>query len=152
MNPADRYAALKLLESALKAELSTAAEEAESYRREVGAKALETSCGDVAITRRKPQPIIDPAALLAWAETDAPHLIQRTIPADTVAALKRDLVVDGDDVITRDGELVTWATVAPGSEFLTWRAPAERKAEAHAALAGWLDGGPLALTPERTTS
>ena len=147
LNPAERYAALKLLESAVKDAAQTAKVEAEAYRARVGAKSLESRFGDVSITRRKSTIRFDPDALLAWAEENAPHMIERTIPAHLQDALKRELIIDGDDVVTADGEVVDFATVQAGVEFLTWRASAETKAEAAAAVAQRLDATITAALP-----
>ena len=139
LNPAERYAALKLLESAVKDAAQTAKAEAEAYRQAVGAKSLESRFGDVSITRRNPTAAVDEAALLAWAEENAPHIIVRAIDPIALAALKAGLKVDGDDVLNADGEVIEWATARPGSEFLTWRASAEVKADAAAAIAERLE-------------
>ncbi|WP_040281666.1 hypothetical protein [Tessaracoccus massiliensis] len=147
LNPAERYAALKLLESGLKAALADAVEAAEEYRQAVGAKSLESRFGDVSITRRKPTAAVDEAALLAWAEEHAPHIIVRAIDPIALAALKAGLKVDGDDVLNADGEVVEWAAARPGSEFLTWRASAEAKADAAAAIAERLDATITAALP-----
>ena len=147
LNPAERYAALKLLESAVKDAAQTAKVDAEVYRQRVGAKSLESRFGDVSITRRKPAIRFDPDALLAWAEENAPDMIQRTIPAHLQDALKRELIIDGDEVVTADGEVATFATVQAGIEFLTWRASAETKAEAAAAVAQRLDATITAALP-----
>ena len=147
LNPAERWAALRLLESAVKDAAQTAKAEAEVYRQRVGAKSLESRFGDVTITRRKPVIRFDPDALLAWAEENAPHMIERTIPAHLQDALKRELIIDGDDVVTANGEVVDFATVQAGIEFLTWRASAETKAEAAAAVAQRLDATITAALP-----
>ena len=147
LNPAERYAALKLLESAVKDAAQTAKVEAEVYRQRVGAKSLESRFGDVYITRRKPTAVVDEAALLAWAEEHAPHIIVRAIDPTALASLKAGLKVDGDDVINADGEVVEWATARPGSEFLTWRAAADAKATAAAAVAERLDSITAAALP-----
>ena len=147
LNPAERWAALRLLESAVKDAAQTAKAEAEEYRQAVGAKSLESRFGDVTITRRKHTIRFDPDALLAWAEENAPHMIERTIPAHLQDALKRELIIDGDDVVTANGEVVDFATVQAGVEFLTWRASAETKAEAAAAVAQRLDATITAALP-----
>ena len=147
LNPAERYAALKLLESAVKDAAQTAKVDAEVYRQAVGAKVLESRFGDVSITRRKPAIRFDPDALLAWAEENAPDMIQRTIPAHLQDALKRELIIDGDEVVTADGEVATFATVQAGIEFLTWRASAETKDAAAAAVAQRLDATITAALP-----
>ena len=147
LNPAERWAALRLLESAVKDAAQAAKAEAEEYRQAVGAKSLESRFGDVTITRRKPTIAFDPDALLAWAEENAPHMIERTIPAHLQDALKRELIIDGDDVVTADGEVDDFATVQAGVEFLTWRASAETKAEAAAAVAQRLDATITAALP-----
>ena len=147
LNPAERYAALRLLESAVKDAAQTAKAEAEEYRQAVGAKSLESRFGDVSITRRKPTAAVDEAALLAWAEEHAPHIIVRAIDPTALASLKAGLKVDGDDVINADGEVVEWATARPGSEFLTWRAAADAKAAAAAAVAERLESITAAALP-----
>ena len=147
LNPAERSAALRLLESAVKDAAQTAKVEAEAYRQRVGAKSLESRFGDVSITRRKHTIRFDPDALLAWAEENAPDMIERTIPARLQDALKRELIIDGDDVGTANGEVVDFATVQAGIEFLTWRASAETKAEAAAAVAQRLDATITAALP-----
>ena len=147
LNPAERWAALRLLESAVKDAAQTAKAEAEVYRQRVGAKSLESRFGDVSITRRKSTIRFDPDALLAWAEENAPHMIERTIPAHLQDALKRELIIDGDDVVTANGEVVDFATVQAGTEFLTWRASAEAKAEAAATVAQRLDATITAALP-----
>ena len=147
MNPAESYAALKLLEAALRPALAEAREAAEQYRQQVGARALESPYGEVYITRRKPTAVVDEDALLAWAESNAPDMIERRISPTALAAAKAGLMVDGGDVLTREGEVVEWATVAPGSEYLTWRASAEVKAQAVAAVTARLDQITPALLP-----
>ena len=147
MNPAERWAALRLLESAVKDAAQTAKAEAEVYRQAVGAKSLESPFGEVYITRRKPTAVIDEDDLLAWAEEHAPDMIERRISPAALAAVKAGLVVDGDEVLTRDGEVVEWATVAAGSEYLTWRASPAAKTAAAAAVAARLDQITPALLP-----
>ena len=147
LNPAERWAALRLLESAVKDAAQTAKAEAEEYRQAVGAKSLESRFGDVSITRRKPTAVIDEDDLLAWAEEHAPDMIERRISPAALAAVKAGLVVDGDEVLTRDGEVVEWATVAAGSEYLTWRASPDAKTAAAAAVAARLDQITPALLP-----
>ena len=173
MNPAETYAALKLLEHALKAAISDASMRAEDYARSVRAKSLETDHGTVTVTRRKPTVTVDEAALLEWAHAHRPDVIVRSInPSDMAEAVdviaahhpcllttaleplfvqgkRESLIVDGDDVIDHDtGETVSWATVKPGAEFLTARLSAEAKAAAAVYVAGHVDALVAASLPK----
>ena len=135
MNPVDRYAALKLLEGALKAALADAAAEADAYRREVRAKALETDHGTVTVTRRKPAiTVSDDAALIDWCRDNLPNLVQRSITAEARSwLLGRRFAIsdDGDPIDPVTGEVLPFLAVTPGAEFLTFRAtPAARAAAA----------------------
>lgn len=150
LNPAERYAALKLLSEGISAALKDAQAEAETYRRSVRAKSLETDFGQVYVTRRKPAIRFDEAKLLTWCEDEYPNLVQRTIPttARTWLAGNR-FEIDGDDVLdATTGEVVDWATVTPASEGLTFRADADAKAAAIESVAARVELLAVALTPQ----
>lgn len=177
MNPAETYAALKLLEHALKSTIAEAAGRAEEYARTVRAKSLETDYGQVTVTRRKPTVAIDETALLAWAATNRPDVIAyRIAPADMaealdvisiyrgdlltpaldplfVSAMRSRLVADGDDAIDPEtGEAMAWASVKPGAEFLTTRLSAESKAEAEQYVADHVSALVEASLPRTVSS
>lgn len=131
MNPAERYAALKLLEHALRSAITAAAKDAEDYAVEVRAKSLETDYGTVGVTRRKPAVTVDEAALLEWATKHRPDVIRPSLDPLFVQAMRAKLVADGDDAVDPEtGEAVSWASVRPGAEYLWTRLSAESKAEA----------------------
>lgn len=155
LNPAETYAGLKLLEHAIKGAVVEAAARADEYRLAVRAKSLETDYGTVSVTRRKPTVVVDESALADWAALNRPDVIVEYIaPADMdealdtlrahhprilsrrldplfVQAMRAKLVADGDDAVDPDtGESMPWATVKPGTEFLSTRLTAEAKAEA----------------------
>ena len=151
MNPAETYAALKLLEAALRPALAQAAADAETYRQAVGAKSLESPYGDVSITRRKPALIVtDDDALIAWCEDELPNLVRRSITpeARTWLLSKRfALSDDGDPIDPATGEIVPFLAATPGAEYLTWRAKPETKAAAAAAIAERLEAVTAAILP-----
>lgn len=135
MNPAERLAALRLLEHGLKAAITEAQAEADDYRQHVGARALTTPWGEVGLTRRKPAIVFDDAALLEWCETNAPEAIRRTVPTEARRGLAAKLTIDGDDVVDpATGEVVEFASVRPGGESLRVALTGEAKDEAEAAL------------------
>ena len=137
MNPAERYAALKLLEAGLKDALATAAEAADDYRREVRAKSLETDYGTVTVARRKPAVVIlDDRALIAWCDDELPHLVQRSITLEGRAWLTgKRFVIDGSDVIDpTTGEAMPFMGIKDGTEYLTFRPTPEARATAVGAV------------------
>ena len=142
MNAAEKYAALKLLEAGLKDALAAAADEADAYRQQVRAKALETDYGTVTVTRRRPSVVVlDDDALLDWVAAELPNLIQpRSITAEARSwLLTKRFAVDGDVVLDPvTGEVVPFLGVKTGSEYLTFRPTAEARAAATEAVAGRL--------------
>ena len=142
MNPAEKYAALKLLEAGLKEALTAAAEEADTYRREVRAKSLETDYGTVTVTRRKPSVVVlDDAKLIDWCEDELPHLVQKSITPEGRAWLlgKRFVIdADGDVIDPATGETMPFLTAREGSEFLSFRPTPEARTAAVAAVSSRL--------------
>ena len=141
MNPAEKYAALKLLEAGLKEALTAAAEEADAYRREVRAKSLETDYGTVTVTRRKASVVVlDDAKLIAWCEDELPHLVQKSVtPEGRAWLLGKRFVIEGADVIDpTTGESMPFLSAREGSEFLTFRPTPESRTAAVAAVSSRL--------------
>ena len=141
MNPAEKYAALKLLEAGLKEALTAAAEEADTYRREVRAKSLETDYGTVTVTRRKASVVVlDDAKLIAWCEDELPHLVQKSVtPEGRAWLLGKRFVIEGADVIDpTTGESMPFLSAREGSEFLTFRPTPESRTAAVAAVSSRL--------------
>lgn len=141
MNPAERYSALKLLQHGINEAVKQAAQEAEAYRATVKAKSLETPWGTVTITRRKDTvTVVDEVALLDWAKTNVPHLVEeRVSEAGRKALLARLSVVDGEAIDPETGEAPLWAGVRPGAEFLAARASKEAKTDAVDAVLEWAE-------------
>ena len=152
MNAAEKYAALKLLEAGLKEALTAAADEADAYRREVRAKALETDYGTVTVTRRKASVVVlDDAKLIDWCEDKLPHLVQKSVtPEGRAWLLGKRFVIDSDgDVIDpTTGEAMPFLAAREGSEYLTFRAtPEARTAAVGAVSARLLDALAAELRP-----
>lgn len=151
MNPAERYAALRLLQEGIAGACDAAKAEADAWRKQVRAKSLETDFGQVSITRRKPSIRFDAARLVEWCRDEYPNLVQTvtSVPATSETWLREHrFAIDGDAVVdVESGEVVEWAHVAPGSEYLTFRADAAAKAAAVAAVAGRVELLAAALTP-----
>ena len=142
MNPAERYAALKLLEAGIKDALAAAADAADEYRREVRAKSLETDYGTVTVTRRKPTVIVlDDDKLVGWCEDELPHLVQRSItPEGRAWLLSKRFVIDSDgDVIDpATGETVPFLAAREGAEYLSFRATPQARESAVTAVSSRL--------------
>ena len=139
MTPVERYAALKLLETGLKAALVAAADEADAYQRQIRAKALETDYGTVTLARRKPTIVVtDDAGLIAWCEDELPNLVQRSITAEARTwLLSKRFVIYGEDVIDpATGEAVAFLGIKDGAEYLTFRPTAEAREAAVQAVSG----------------
>lgn len=151
LNPAERYAALRLLSEGVTAALKSAEAEAEAYRQQVRAKTLETDYGSISITRRKPTIRFEQDRLVQWCQHEYPNLVRTvaSIPAVSETWLKEHRFrIDGSDVLdVETGEVVDWAHVSPGSEYLTFRADPAAKAEAVAAVATRVELLAGALTP-----
>lgn len=138
MNPAERLAALRLLESGLKDAITEAAEAAETYMQQVGADRMRTPWGPLSATTRKPSIAwTDERALIAWAENhDLGHLVQRTIPYEHKRWIAQNCFIasHGDVVEKGTGIVVEFATVKEGSTGLSFRPSAEAKTEATQAV------------------
>lgn len=138
MNPAERLAALRLLESGLKDAITKAAADAEAYMQQVGADRMRTPWGPLSATTRKPSITwINDRTLIEWAElNDLGHLVQKTIPYES----KRWLVdkyfkISGDDVVEiATGVIVDYAAVKPASAGLSFRPSDDAKTEATQAV------------------
>ena len=132
MNPAERYAFLKALQHGVSEAVRAAETEAHQWATEVRAKSLETDVGTVTVTRRKSTVQLDPEAFLEWVQANRPDEIITTLSVRSsfAKAFTDALTPDGDDWITGDGELVDFARLVEGKEFLTTRLTDEVKAEA----------------------
>ena len=149
MNPAERYARLKLLEIAVKRALPAAAEAAEEYRESVRGNSLETDHGTVSIVRRKPVPILDPEGFLAWVKEHRPdELVEHVNPAYE-KAFTAALRCVADVVVDENGEVVEFATVRRPRPYLTVKLSEEAKNQASDSLAAHVEAWtPLELSDE----
>ena len=71
--PPERYAALRALESGLKAALEDAARDVVNYRRMTSAKAFEPAWGSLIFALGKPSINLPTEALIEWAQKHMPH-------------------------------------------------------------------------------
>ena len=116
MTPAERFAALKTLEVALKAVLIDAGADTIQHGSATGADRWRTEYGTVNIVTRDDKPVVaDEASFVAWCKDNAPEQVMETVrPAYTKQLLDR-CTVDGDTVIdTATGEALPWAMVRRG--------------------------------------
>lgn len=138
MKPAERLAALKAIQTALSAEIKAAEHAVAEVRAQTGAKSFDTPLGSVTIATRKPSVAInDDREFLSWVRTTHPDAIAETVREADRKALLASLLIDGADVLTADGEVVAWAAVNPGSDYLTVRLSETAKASALGWARGW---------------
>lgn len=75
-------------------------------------KLLNGTCG---LKTPKPKFEVDEAVLLAWQKENKPEMVKVTEKANW-AELKKQVVVDGDKVVTEDGEVVPGVVVVQPEE------------------------------------
>lgn len=113
MKPTERIAALRLLEAAIKAEIAEATDQALAFADETGGKSFTTDWGTVSVTTRKPAPqVIDERELVAWFEANAPEEIERRVNDSARRAFLATCQIDGDQIITPDGEIIPWVRLS----------------------------------------
>lgn len=107
---------------------------------EVGASQFRTPLGPVSVAAPKPKPVITrPEAFLAWVLENRPDEVVTQVRESFAKAFVDSLVIDGDEVFTKDGELVEFAGVDLRDEYVTATLSAPVKAEAEVQVAGALD-------------
>lgn len=142
MRPAERLAVLKAVKVAVDAEIRDAEMGVRRVRDETGAKTFDTELGSVGISVRAASvAVVDDQAFLAWVLANHPQAVEQTVRDADRKAIIASLTVEGGDILTRDGEVVSWAAVRPGSEYVTVRLTDAAKARALA----WTHG--LELEP-----
>lgn len=148
MNPIQRLAALKLVQESLAGVLKQAQAEADEFRKSVGATGFKTDWGTVSVAEYKPSvAFTDEAALVAYAQEYAPHLVEVSIPPEKKRWLAGQLAIDGEDVIDPNtGEVVAWAKVKPGYEVVSVRNTPEAKVRAAGLLGARVDQLTAVLT------
>lgn len=128
MNPAERFALAKAVETGLKTVLPTYQRAALDYANQVGAAKLRAGEGSVTVVDPAPRIVpVDDHALLEWCRTNAPHLIRESVDPNGVKQLctaRLADVGDGETVIDKHtGEIVTWAAIKTRNQYLTVRLP-----------------------------
>lgn len=125
MNPAELYAASRILQEAMDEVSSTLSANAKAFADSVRAKSLVTDFGTVSVTQRKPSIQLDPDAFTAWVRENRPDELMVGVRPSFVAAWKKHLVPAGDgttDVIDpTTGEIAPYARITTGSDYLTFR-------------------------------
>jgi len=121
MTPAERFAALRTLEAALKHVLADAGEATIQHGSDTGADRWRTPWGTVSVAVRDDKPSIsDEAALLAWVKDNHPGEVVETVrPAFTKALLERAAIIDGMVIDTATGEALPWAGIREGAVYVT---------------------------------
>lgn len=141
MKPTERLAALRLLETAIKAEIADATDQTLTFAEETGGKTFTTDWGTVSVTNRKPAPqIIDERELVAWFEANAPEEIERRVNDQARRAFLAACQIDGDQIITSDGEVIPWMRPSSPKTGLTVRNTPEAKEMAIVEIRGRLNG------------
>lgn len=133
MNPAEEYAALKLLEAALKDVMDEAKAEALAYANAVGAAALTTQWGKVSIATEKFAPrVADDVAFTQWVKDNFPQAIRAVVNSTfTKALLARCEVDDSGDVYNTDtGERLPFLGYKVTGGYPSVRLTADAKREA----------------------
>lgn len=121
MTPAERFAALRTLEVAVKEVAASEAETVIQHGSDTGADRWRTAYGTVVIATRDDAPVIaDVPGFVAWAKENAPDEVEETVRAAFTKALLARCVVDGDTVIdTMTGEALPFAMVRRGTAYAT---------------------------------
>lgn len=139
MNPAEELAELKLLKWGVDAAVREAEVRALEYAEQVRAKSLETDRGTVSVVQRRPTAKLDPDGFLAWVKANAPTEIVESVNPAYEAAFHKSLKLDGEDVLTPEGEVLDFAHVAPGARYVSAKLTADIKAQAEEYVAAHLD-------------
>lgn len=126
MNPAERFALAKAVETGLKTVLPTYQRAALDYANQVGAAKLRAGEGSVTVVDPAPRIVpVDDRALLEWCRANAPHLVRESVDPNGVKQLCAARLADagdGETVIDKHtGEIVTWAAIKPRGQYLTVR-------------------------------
>ena len=144
MNPAERFALAKAVETGLKTVLPAYQRAALDYADQVGAVKLRAGEGSVTVVDPAPRIVpVDDRALLEWCRTNAPHLIRETVDPNGVKQLCAARLADagdGETVIDKHtGEVVPWAAIKPRNRYLTVRLPDNMKTAAADTLGDGLE-------------
>ena len=142
MNAAEKLMAIKGLIAGLQAAEAAQKEGILDLKQQVGASSFKTALGGVSVATPKPKiTVTDEAGLLAWVEDNFPSEVEtiRRVRPRSREVLVGHLMMVGSDVVTAEGEVVTWATVDQGEEYVTARLAGEVKAAAVEQVGAALD-------------
>ena len=141
MNTAEQLMAVKGLIWGLQRAEAVLKERVLEMKAQLGATSYATALGPVSVAVPKPRPVIvDAQAFLAWVEANRPNEIVRQVRESYTGAFLGQLVIDGGEVFTRDGELVEFAGVEQKTEYVSAALSAPVKAASEAQVAVALDG------------
>lgn len=126
MTPAERLAALKALRHGIDQALGQAEDAVRSTMLDTGADRFRTPLGSVSLAERAGSITFDEDRLLAFAEEadlDGVETIKQVRPT-----FRRLFDASGEQVIFKPtGEVIDFATVRPGTQYLTTRLNDEAK-------------------------
>lgn len=143
MNAAEKLMAIKGLIAGLQAAEAAQKDGILALKDQLGASSFKTALGGVSVATPKPKiAVTDEAGLLAWVEEHFPSEVEtiRRVRPRSREVLLGQLVMDGSDVVTAEGEVVTWAVVEQGEEYVTARLSSDVKAVATEQVRTALDG------------
>ncbi len=143
MNAAEKLMAIKGLIAGLQAAEAAQKDGILDLKSQLGASSFKTALGGVSVSTPKPKiTVTDEAGLLAWVEEHFASEVEtiRRVRPHSREVLLGQLVMDGSDVVTAEGEVVTWATVTQGEEYVTARLSSDVKAVATEQVRTALDG------------
>lgn len=143
MNAAEKLMAVKGLIAGLQKVENDLKAGILDLEKELGASTFKTPLGVVSVATPKPKiTVVNDAGMLAWAEDNFPDEVEvvRRVRPRSIPALLGNLLVDGADVVTSDGEVVTWATVTVGSRYASATLTADVRDAAVLQVGDALDG------------
>lgn len=135
MNAAEKLMMVKGLIAGLQAAEAALKDEVLGINDEFGAKSFATKLGSASVIKPDPKVAVsDEAGLLAWVEERFPSEVEtvRRVRPKSREVLLGQLIIDGLDVIDAAGEVVPWASVETGAEYV--RATLDKQVKADAAV------------------
>ncbi len=142
MNAAEKLMAIKGLIAGLQAAEVAQKAQILDLKAQVGASSFKTALGGVSVASPKPKiSVTSEAGLLEWVEERFPSEVEtlRQVRPKSREALLGQLTIDGADVIDATGEVVEWATVTQGKEYVSATLESDVKAAAVEQVTASLD-------------
>lgn len=130
MNPAEIYAKMKLLKHAIDTAVRQAEQDAMEYAEQTRARTLETDHGTVSLARRRPSARLDEQGFLQWVKENHPTEVVESVRPAYAETFRKSLRIVGEDVLTAEGEVLDFASVADGVVYLSTRLTDHDKTEA----------------------